>query len=301
MTSSVYSTGPLHPSPMSDPAPKTILFLAANPKGTTLLRLDQEMRDIAEGLQRSHHREQFRLEQRWATRPRDIQRALLDCQPYIVHFSGHGAGEAGLALESDNGTIQCVDATALAGLFELFAHHIGCVVLNACYSDLQTTAIAQHIPHVIGMKKEIGDRAAMEFAIGFYDALGAGQPIEFAYKLGCSAIRMSGIPEQLTPTLKSRPTSTLTVVPPVVLAEQVPPVSPQPIPLAQRRRLEQQRITLQSEWDLRTEKLNHLQRSLILESGAAVKFQLQKQIHEEETQLSILSDQLDAIEFSLSS
>ena len=136
---------------MSDPALKTILFLAANPKGTTPLRLDQEMRDIAEGLQRSQHREQFRLEQRWATRPRDIQRALLDCQPYIVHFSGHGTGEAGLALESDNGTIQYVDATALAGLFELFAHQIGCVVLNACYSDLQATAIAQHIPHVIGM------------------------------------------------------------------------------------------------------------------------------------------------------
>lgn len=115
---------------MSDPTIKTILFLAANPKGTTPLRLDQELRDIAEGLQRSHHREQFRLEQRWATRPRDIQRALLDCQPYIVHFSGYGAGEAGLVLEVDDGTFQYVDATALAGLFELFTHHIDYLVLN---------------------------------------------------------------------------------------------------------------------------------------------------------------------------
>lgn len=79
---------------MSDPALKTILFLAANPKGTTPLRLDQEMRDIAEGLQRSHHREQFHLEQRWATRPRDIQRALLDCQPYICQHSDRRNGKS---------------------------------------------------------------------------------------------------------------------------------------------------------------------------------------------------------------
>jgi hypothetical protein len=280
---------------MSDPALKTILFLAANPKGTTPLRLDQEMRDIAEGLQRSQHRDQFRLEQRWATRPRDIQRGLLDCQPYIVHFSGHGAGEDGLALESDNGTIQLVDATALAGLFELFAHHIGCVVLNACHSDLQATAIARHIPHVIGMKKEIGDRAALEFAIGFYDALGAGQPIEFAYNLGCSAIRMSGIPEELTPTLQ-----------PIPLTTQNPspiPISPTPKPLtpAQKRRLEQRQQTLEADYNLRDQKLKAIRKALAIATGATSKFELQQQIQEEEASLTTLAEELESIELSLSS
>jgi CHAT domain len=280
---------------MITPAPKTILFLAANPKGTTSLRLDQEIRDIAEGLQRSQHREQFRLEQRWATRPRDVQRALLDCQPYIVHFSGHGSGEEGLALESDNGTLQFVDATALAGLFELFAPQIACVVLNACYSEVQATAIAQHIPHVIGMKQAIGDRAALEFSIGFYDALGAGQPIEFAYKLGCSAIRMSGIPEELTPTLQ-----------PIPLTAQNPsPISISPIlkPLtpAQKCRLEQQQHTLEVDYNLRAQKLKEIRKTLAIATGAASKFELQQQIQDEETQLAILSDQLERIERSLSS
>jgi hypothetical protein len=280
---------------MSDPALKTILFLAANPKGTTPLRLDQEMRDIAEGLQRSQHREQFRLEQRWATRPRDIQRALLDCQPYIVHFSGHGAGEDGLALESDNGTIQLVDATALSGLFELFAHHIGCVVLNACHSDLQATAIAQHIPHVIGMKKEIGDRAALEFAIGFYDALGAGQPIEFAYKLGCSAIRMSGIPEELTPTLQPIPLTTQNPSP-----ITISPV-PKPLTSAQKRRLEQRQQILEADYNLRDQKLKEIRKALTIATGAASKFELQQQIQEEEASLSTLADELESIELSLAS
>ena len=38
-----------------------ILFLAANPKGTPRLRLDEEVRDIVEGLERSKHREKFEL------------------------------------------------------------------------------------------------------------------------------------------------------------------------------------------------------------------------------------------------
>ena len=78
------------------------------------------------------------------------------------------------------------------------------MVLNACYSEAQAEAIVQHIPYVIGMNQEVGDTAAREFAVGFYDALGAGKSIEIAYKFGCNSIRMAGIPEDLTPVLKKR-------------------------------------------------------------------------------------------------
>ncbi len=44
----------------------------------------------------------------------------------------------------------------------------------------------------------------IEFAIGFYTALGAGKSIEFSYQIGCSAIRLAGIPEHLTPVLKKK-------------------------------------------------------------------------------------------------
>jgi len=102
-----------------------------------------------------------------------------------------------------------VTGEALAGLFELFADQVQCVVLNACYSDVQAVAIARHIPYVIGMNAAIGDRAAIEFAISFYDALGAGREIPFAYKLGCNAIQLAGIPESLTPVLHQKPASPL--------------------------------------------------------------------------------------------
>ena len=61
-----------------------------------------------------------------------------------------------------------------------------------------------HIDHVVGMKKAIGDEAAIKFAVGFYDAVGAGKSYEIAYKFGRIAIDLKGIPEYLTPVLKSK-------------------------------------------------------------------------------------------------
>ncbi|WP_231510266.1 CHAT domain-containing protein [Fischerella sp. PCC 9605] len=185
-------------------ASRKILILAANPKATSPLRLDEEIREIDAGLQRSKKRDQFEIKQHWAVRVRDVYRAFLDTKPQIVHFSGHGAGDEGLALENEIGQVQFLDTEALAGLFELFANQVECVVLNACYSEVQAKAIVRHIPYVIGMNKAIGDQAAIEFAVGFYDALGAGESVEFAYQLGCNAIRLAGIAEHLTPMLKKQ-------------------------------------------------------------------------------------------------
>jgi uncharacterized protein YjbI with pentapeptide repeats len=183
---------------------KTILILAANPKTTPRLRLDEEVREIDAGLQRAKKRELFDLKQRWAVRVQDVYQSLLDFKPQIVHFSGHGAGDDGLELEDETGKMQLVSTEALARLFELFASNIECVILNACYSEVQASAIAQHIPYVIGMNKEIGDKAAIKFATGFYSALGAGESVEFAYKLGCNVVQLDGIAEHLTPVLKKK-------------------------------------------------------------------------------------------------
>ena len=51
------------------------------------------------------------------------------------------------------------------------------------------------------MNQAIGDKAAIDFAIGFYQALGGGRSIEDAYNLGRVQIRLQGIPEHLTPIL----------------------------------------------------------------------------------------------------
>jgi hypothetical protein len=178
---------------------KKILILTANPKNTDKLRLDEEVREIQAGLERAQKRDQFEIVTRWALRGDDLRRALLDHEPQIVHFSGHGGGKHGLALENNSGQMQLISTESLARLFKLFKDKIECVVFNACYSEAQAEAIHQHIDCVVGMNKAIGDRAAIEFAVGFYDALGAGKSYEVAYDFGCSAIDLEGISESATP------------------------------------------------------------------------------------------------------
>ncbi|MBW4430004.1 MAG: CHAT domain-containing protein [Nostoc desertorum CM1-VF14] len=184
-----------------DEAGTSILFLAADPANETRLRLGEEFREIQEKLQLAKLRHKFRIEQRTSVRPVDISQAMLDVQPNIVHFSGHGTSSGELCFESLSGITQLVMPDALAALFEQFANHVNCVILNACYSANQADAISQQIPYVIGMNKMIGDRAAIAFTVGFYQAIGAGKTIEEAYKLGVVQIRLQGIPEHFTPKL----------------------------------------------------------------------------------------------------
>lgn len=183
---------------------KTILVLASSPTNQARLRLDKEVREIDEGLRRSQHRDKFTLQQCWAVRPDDLRRALLDFNPQIIHFSGHGEGEDGLVLENDVGKAQLVSTQVLANLFKRFADRgLECVVLNSCYSEVQANAIAEHINFVVGMNSVIGDDAAIRFAVGFYDELGAGYPYKDAYHGGCDAIALQGIPEEHTPVFKN--------------------------------------------------------------------------------------------------
>ncbi len=188
---------------------KTILILAANPAGTSRLQLDKEIREIDEGLRRANKREQFKLEQKWAVRQRDFYRAILDYQPQIVHFSGHGAGVDGIVLENEADEPAFLNADALSSMFELFATKgVECVLLNACYSEVQAKAISQHVNYVIGMNRTIGDSSAIAFSVAFYDALAAGQQMEFAYKLGRSVL-MNYLEQQTPVLLKKDPLGTV--------------------------------------------------------------------------------------------
>ena len=173
---------------------KKILILSSNPKYSTPMRLDENLRDIEEGLRRSKKRERYDLKAVTAVRHRDFRRALLDYEPHIVHFMGHGK-EEGLLVEDKKGFPKMFSKEALSGLFELCAEHVECVILSACYSEPQGKAISQHIQYVVGMKEEIMEEAALEFSVGFYDALGAGKSIETAFKFGKAAI-MAVSPDQ---------------------------------------------------------------------------------------------------------
>lgn len=182
---------------------KKILFVMANPTDTTRLRLNTEFREVDNGLRLSSLRDDFELEISGATRPTDLRRQMLRYSPQFVHFSGHGETE-GIILEDENGNAKTVGTESLAGLFSLFSDTTECVILNSCYSEHQAKAIHKHIPFVIGMNKAVPDAAAIQFAIGFYDAIGAGRSVENAFEFGKNAIDLNSIEGKDIPILMKK-------------------------------------------------------------------------------------------------
>lgn len=180
-----------------------ILFLTSDPMDAARLQLGKEARKIQERLRLSELRDRFELTQCTAARPLDIIQALLDTRPQIVHISGHGLAGGRIVLEDDSGQTHPVEASALANLFREFNGVVRCVLLSSCHSARQAKAIARHTEFAIGARGPIIDEAAIAFAVGFYQALGAGRSIEEAYRMGCAALKLE-IPDQIAPALLKR-------------------------------------------------------------------------------------------------
>jgi tetratricopeptide (TPR) repeat protein len=180
---------------------RIILFLAANPTGTAQLDLEKEVEAVQQELVRLQRHEPFIFKAQWASTLEAVRHALLDHEPQIIHFSGHGAGQAGIMLENEAGESQLVSGETLADFFKL-SPQIECVILNACFTALQASDIVKYVDFVIGMNQPIGDKAAIQFAIGFYDALAAGESIPTAFEFGRAGIQTGE--EHLKPVLKRR-------------------------------------------------------------------------------------------------
>jgi len=181
-----------------------ILFLAANPLNTTRLKLDEEIRGIDEKLRQTEFRDQFEINQHWVVRIADLQGLLLRHKPDIVHISGHGSPSCEIMLEDNAGFSRPVPVHALSRLFAILKGHIHGLVLNACYSERQARAIAEHIEFVVGMSKSITDAAAISFAGAFYQALGYGEEVKTAFDLACAQIALENLNEEDTPKLSGR-------------------------------------------------------------------------------------------------
>lgn len=181
-----------------------ILFLSANPKNITHIRLDEEVREVDQKIQMGECRDQLALIPHFAVRPKDLQYTLLRHRPHVLHFSGHGSPTEGIVLEDNSGHIKLVSTDALAALFRTIKDNLRIVVLNACYSSLQAEGISQIVDFTIGMNKAIGDDSAIVFSAAFYQGLAFGRSVQEAFDLGVSAIMLEGISQSDIPVLMTK-------------------------------------------------------------------------------------------------
>lgn len=182
-----------------------ILFLAANPRASNLLTLTEECAEIQRELQMTRNRDRFRFDSRWAVGVDDLMRHLMDLDPAVVHFSGHGCSAEGLALQDEHGNPQQVSARALAMMLSATTHQVRVVLLNACYSRVQAEELTAIADCVISMNGPIGDDAARSFAIRFYGALGNGRSVGNAVHHGLAALAAKQLPDARVPHCLSRP------------------------------------------------------------------------------------------------
>ncbi|WP_293082412.1 SUMF1/EgtB/PvdO family nonheme iron enzyme, partial [Moorena sp. SIO3H5] len=125
---------------------------------------------------------------------------LLEQQPHIFHFIGHGQmhNEAGeevgkIALvKKVFKTASWMDAASFSELFNRWSP--GVVLLQACESGMLSASqafagtaskiVQMNIPVVVAMQYQVSNITAIQFAYEFYERLAKGEPVDIAAQNG---------------------------------------------------------------------------------------------------------------------
>lgn len=169
-----------------------ILYVAANPRDTSHLRLATEARELTARIRQSVNRDSFKVVDLYAARPQDLLRGLQEEEPHILHFSGHGSEDQAIVLETETGKSQPIDPQDLADLVEQFKTNLKVAVMSCCFGRKQATALNQVLDFTIGMDNPISDSGAVNFSANFYQVLASGGSINQAFEAARAVTRMQG-------------------------------------------------------------------------------------------------------------
>jgi hypothetical protein len=168
-----------------------ILILAANPANMSRLHLEAEHRLLRNMMRDNAEAGNCELLVEWAARATELQTALTEFKPHIVHFAGHGDKD-GICLENDEGMGQSVSKEELGLLFNLSLKQLRLVVLNACYSAPQIERLGQSVDYIVGTNVPIADETAVRFTANFYQALAVGSTVREAFHKAQGQLAESG-------------------------------------------------------------------------------------------------------------
>jgi CHAT domain-containing protein len=197
--------------------PMRILFLAANPNDTSRDVLQEECAAIERELQLAPHGGDFEFRSKWVVTVDEMSRYLLELEPTIIHFSGHGRrdapdaeaatlhdGDSGIFLRTEQKRAQRVSGRALAQLIKAATPSARVVVLSACYSDGHAEALCQVVDCVVGVTRAIENEAARSFAAAFYRALGNRRSVGNAFAFAVATLEATHLPDDSHPRCRTR-------------------------------------------------------------------------------------------------
>ena len=191
--------------PLAVTPPLRILGMIASPLDLPPLDVEQEKAQLEKALEKLDA--QGLIEITWLEGQswRALQRAMRREKWHIFHFIGHGGfddekNEGYLALPNERGRTAPFYASKLASLLSACST-LRLALLNACegargshqslFSSSAATLVRGGIPAVLAMQNSITDKAAIELARTFYEALADQLPVDGAVTEARRAISFS--------------------------------------------------------------------------------------------------------------
>ena len=205
-----------HP-PLTVAPPLRILLVTASPSGYIPLQVEEEVDDVLEALTNMEREGMVKVEPFRHAGLLTLRTKVLDFQPHVVHFIGHGMAdrEGGyLVLEKPDGTGQRVSGSKLASVLSTTSS-VRLVLLNACLTargagltvddfyqlrhallGIGPALIGVGLGAVIAMQFSMRDQSARAFAEDFYQSLARLRPVDEAVWLGRQRLMLEFDEEQ---------------------------------------------------------------------------------------------------------
>jgi hypothetical protein len=179
-----------------------ILFLAANPVDTPMLKLEEEFAYFYTSLQNKS--KLFCPIVVWAIKAKELQDKIRGYSPRIVHFSGHGIsknvelGDSSRAIGYKNPLINTggifvedlqkkkkllgnFELAEMFGIIKRKCEELEIVFFNACSTEELAMLVSKHNLYVVGMSKPVLDSSAISFSSSFYNYIANGESIEDSF------------------------------------------------------------------------------------------------------------------------
>lgn len=164
---------------------RTIAFLEANPFPEYNLFSNVEYREMSFLVRK--HAEQFRLSCSFGLSLHQFIESINEEQPDIVHISAFSNLEGIFFHDKHDRPLQ-VSNDAFVEQLELIRHSPDCMFFNTFISEEMARTISQKKIFVIGANDLISSEAAIEFATGFYSAVGFGKGYGAAFSIGKKSV-----------------------------------------------------------------------------------------------------------------
>ena len=142
-------------------SPIKILFVEANPPDSLHIRTTPELRDLQAALKAARFGADFEVIPLLGARGGDLQPALSEHQPHILHFAVHGDGD-GLLLnrpgDAESEVLRAEDLLAIVRTHQdATTQRLHLVLMPNCYTAHLAEMLAAVVDAAVGMEDDIDD------------------------------------------------------------------------------------------------------------------------------------------------